>query len=201
MRRLQVAARESAEDLFFGQVVIIWARWFIIAAAALLSLWGASSEGELAGSIVLVVALMGVNFFLHARHLASRPANQLLVTAASVLDLALVTFIVLAWHGQSGIDSRYFVFYYPLVFSFALVFPPRMAGSYAGLTLATYVAACVAADPSILFDTADAKLLVMRLITLGAMGGLGAYYWRIQRDRRRTASTLQAMPLRSLELG
>ena len=31
--------QEEAEDLFFGQVVIIWARWFVIAAGTIYALW------------------------------------------------------------------------------------------------------------------------------------------------------------------
>jgi hypothetical protein len=36
--------------------------------------------------------------------------------------------------------------------------------------------------------TGTVKLLLMRLITLAAMSGLGTYYWRIQRNRRRESS-------------
>jgi len=31
-------AKEAAEDIFFGQVVIIWARWFLIAGGAVLTI-------------------------------------------------------------------------------------------------------------------------------------------------------------------
>ena len=185
MRHTTSIAREAAEDLFFGQVVMIWARWFVIGGAATLSLWGAPSEWELATSIGLVVGLMAVNFFLHARQLTEQPANRLIVIAASLLDLLAVTVMTLTWAGQQGLDSRYFVFYYPVVFAFALVFPPRLAGAFTILALGLYAWGCLLLEPAILTDADRIEPLVMRLITLAALGGLGAYYWRIQRDRRR----------------
>ena len=30
MTEMRSAAQEAAEDIFFGQIVIIWARWFVI---------------------------------------------------------------------------------------------------------------------------------------------------------------------------
>jgi hypothetical protein len=40
----------------------------------------------------------------------------------------------------------------------------------------------------LVFSSEGAEQVVLRLITLGAMGGLGTFYWRIQRDRRRAAA-------------
>ena len=37
MSTVGTAEREAAEDVFFGQVVIIWARWFLIVAGAVLA--------------------------------------------------------------------------------------------------------------------------------------------------------------------
>ena len=33
MQGIKRIEQESAEDIFFGQVVIVWARWFLIHAA------------------------------------------------------------------------------------------------------------------------------------------------------------------------
>src|SRR5437867_2488600 len=149
MHELRSAAREAAEDIFFGQVVIIWARWFLILASAVLTLWSAGSVGEMTVSSLLVAALMAMNFYLHGRYLVERPANQTLTLAASGLDLLIVSAIVLTWHGQSGFASPYFVFYYPLLLAVALVLPPRLTLIYAGAALATYTAICFLADPAL----------------------------------------------------
>lgn len=179
--------QEAAQDIFFGQVVLIWARWFFIAAGAILALWSARTVGELTATILVVVGLMAMNFFVHGRYLMEKPANRLLLLALSLLDLGLTTLFVINWQGQGGLGSQFFIFYYPMVFAFALVFTPLVTIGYTGLVLTAYLLACLVANPAIVGQgtVSDFVTLVTRLITLAAMGGLGTYYWRIQRNRRR----------------
>ena len=40
-------AKESAEDIFFGQISIIWARWFLIAAGTVIALWSAIDTSQI----------------------------------------------------------------------------------------------------------------------------------------------------------
>jgi hypothetical protein len=180
------AIKEAAEDVYYGQVVLIWARWFVILAAAILAIWGANSSGELTGRVLVLVALMGLNFFLHGRTMMDRPANSQLLIASSVIDLTIIDIIIATWQ-QDGFSSPYFVLYYPVIFAFALVFPPRLTALFALLAIGSYLIICLITGPSI-FDVDNAKPMVERIITLGAIAGLGTYYWRIQRDRRRSDS-------------
>lgn len=178
-------AQEAAQDLFFGQIVTIWARWFVIAASGAVALWSASSPAEVTVATLVVVAMMALNFFLHGRYLMERPANRALLLAVAALDLLLISVMVATWQGGVGVASQLFVLYYPVLLAFAFVFPPRATLLATAATLAAYAGACLAADPGFLTDMTDVKALVMRLITLAAMGGLGTFYWRIQRQRRR----------------
>ena len=201
MRELRSVKQEASEDIFFGQVVINWARWFIIVAGALLVLWSAGSPAELVIGIIPVVALMALNFYLHGRQLAERPAKPALIALASILDLAVITVVVLFWPDQAhrGLGSPFFIMFYPVVLAFAFVMPRGIAVGYTLAALVAYAGACLLVGVPVVGDTADitytsiigqtgaVKVLVARLITLGAMGGLGTYYWRIQRDRRRNA--------------
>ena len=187
MKPARTLAQEAAEDIFFGQIVLIWARWFFILAGAVLALWSAKTVPELTATILLVAALMAFNFLVHGRYLLERPANRLLLTALGVLDLIIVTALVLGWKGQGGLQSELFIFYYPLVFAFALVFPPPITAAYTLVVLGMYTAVCGWVDPAFIWDVGKVETLVMRLVTLAAMGGLGTYYWRIQRTRRRAA--------------
>jgi hypothetical protein len=195
MARMTARNREAAEDVYFGQVVIIWARWFVILAAAILALWSSDDTGELAKRAVMVVGLMSVNFFLHGRSLMERPANQALLLATSLIDLAIVGSMV-AWWGEDGVKSELYVLYYPLLFAFALVFAQRLTAIYAVVAIASYVGICLLADPSIVTSSIDAKAVVMRAITLSATAALGSYYWRIQRKRRTAIDPLQALAAR-----
>jgi hypothetical protein len=179
--------REAAEDVFFGQVVMIWARWFLIASGAVFFLWTANESTELALGVLPIVGLMAVNFCLHGRYFLERPSNVLQITAASALDVALVSAIVLLWH-PSGLASPFFVFYYPVLLAFAFVLPRRTTVIFTAATAATYAAICLPDMQSI----TSAKVLVLRLVTMAAMGAFGTFYWRIQRDRRRTAAEAAA---------
>lgn len=190
MSDTRTADREAAEDIFFGQIVIIWARWFFIATAAILILWSAETSLELTLGILIIAALMSVNFFIHGRYLVHKPANQLLTLLTSLLDLFMITLVVLLGPGRTGLDSQFFIFYYPLFFAFALVFPPRLAVAYTFIAICWYAAACYLVDPGFVANTPELKQLCMRLITLAAMSILGTYYYRVQRQSRRSAGAL-----------
>jgi len=173
---------EAAEDLIFGQVAIIYARWAVIVAGIVMIL-AAGNTGQLTVELAPIVLLMAVNFFLHGRHFMERPANRLLVLLASLLDLVVLSAILLTWPGHAGIASPYFVFLYPVVFAFALVFPPVQAAAYGLLAAAAYAGLCLFEGLS--NGQADLKTLSMRVVTLAAMAALGTFYWRQQRERRR----------------
>jgi hypothetical protein len=169
---------EAAQDLFFGQASALWARWFLILGGALLVLVRATSTDQLAIQIVPVVLLLFMNFYLHGRYLVDRPANTMLTVFAGGLDLVLTTAVFLSWSGPPGIGNPSFVLFYPLVFAFTLVFGPRIGLPYAALSMVLYTALVL---PAGIAGVAEWKLLVLRLLSLGAMGGLGTLYWRIVR--------------------
>jgi hypothetical protein len=187
MQNIRDTQQEAAEDIFFGQLVIIWARWFLIFAGIILTLWTVENARDLTIGLVPIVALMLVNFYLHGRYTVEMPANQALTALASIIDLIIITVIVLIWPGAKGLDSPYFVFYYPMILAFAFVFPDRYAIPYTLVALLAYAAVCLALDFSLVRDSVALEVLVQRLIIIAAVGGLGTFYWRIQRKRRRDA--------------
>ena len=191
MQQSRSTAQEAAQDIFFGQIVMNWARWFVIGAAAILILGTADRTQDLVLGIWPVVGLMALNFYLHGRRLAERPANPKLTTLASVLDVTVITVVVLTGLGAGlgdGLQSPFFVAYYPVVLAFAFVMPPRTTVIYSLAVLAAYAGACLLADgTAVLASSTALETLVARLIALAAVAGLGTYFWRIQRQRRRAA--------------
>src|SRR5216683_2059001 len=138
VREVRSHEQAALEDVFFGQSVILWARWSIILAGA---------------------------------------------------ELVLITAIVVFWPGSVGLKNQFFVLYYPVVFAFALVFPRMIEAAYTVLAMLAYATACFALGTvSFAHGALDLKVLLMRLIVIAAMGFLGNYYFRIQRDRLRRAS-------------
>ena len=185
--------QEEAEDIFFGQVVIIWARWFVIGAGMIYALWVSRTATQLTIAILLFSVIIGVNFFVHGRYLMEKPINEMLLLVMSMLDLFMVTMIVVLGSELPVINNSLFIFYYPLVVAFAFVFPQRFTAVYTILIIITYATVCIVTYPTIVQNGPLLETLIMRLVTLAAVGGLGAYYWRIQRNRRRElAKTFQS---------
>src|SRR5258708_10728443 len=134
MQAIRTPQQEAVEDIFFGQVVIIWARWFLILAGTILILWNTTDAKDLVVAILPIVALMAMNFFMHGRYLVERPANQTLLMLTSVIDLIIITLIVLLCQ-PNGLANQFFIFYYPIVLAVAFVFPRRISVGYILLVL------------------------------------------------------------------
>ena len=191
MKEVRSHEQAALEDVFFGQSVILWARWSVILAGAVLVLWTSTTVAQLTRTFPFFLVLMAMNFFLHGRYVMGSPLNRTVVIAASVADLALITAIVVFWPGAAGLNNQFFVLYYPVVFAFALVFPRAIEAGYTVLAIVAYATAClVLTGPSLFADGAlNLKTLIMRLVVMAAMGFLGNYYFRIQRDRLRRAQS------------
>ena len=180
----RTSERAESEDIYFGQVASNWARWFIVGTGALLILWTSVDTTKLIVGILPVVGLMVMNFYLHGRLLAGRPANRTLIWAAAAVDIGLIMGLIVLWPGSTPLGNSLFVLFYPVLLAFAFVMPPRISIGCAAGVIAAYAALTVIIDPMAITDIESVEMLIERLITLGAIGLLGAYYWRIQRRRR-----------------
>ena len=109
LREVRTAKQAEQEDLFFGQTVILWARWSVIVAGIVLVLWTSTNVSLLTQTMPFFLVLMAVNFFLHGRYVMGSPLNRTAVTIASVVDLILITAIVVLWPGEHGLNNQFFV--------------------------------------------------------------------------------------------
>jgi hypothetical protein len=183
LREVRTKKQAEQEDLFFGQSVILWARWSVIVSGIVLVLWTSSDVGLLTRTMPFFLVLMAINFFLHGRYVMGSPLNRTAVTVASAVDLILITAIIVLWPGVHGLNNQFFVLYFPVVFAFALVFTRKIEVAYTVLAIVLYTGACIFTG-TVPFDLGGQdKVLVMRVIVIAAMGFLGNYYFRIQRDR------------------
>src|SRR5437588_12461244 len=130
VREVRSAKQAEQEDLFFGQTVILWARWSVIVAGIVLVLWTSTDVSLLTRTMPFFLVLMAVNFFLHGRYVMGSPLNRVVVIVASVIDLVLITAIVVLWPGSHGLHNQFYVLYFPVVFAYALVFTRRIEAAY-----------------------------------------------------------------------
>jgi hypothetical protein len=151
----------------------------------ILVLWSSDTINQMVIGIALVVPLIALNFFVHGRYLMEKPANRLLLIVMGIIDALVISLIIAFWPGNKGLFSQFYVFYYPIILAFAFVFPGRLSAIYTVFTLVLYSATCVVFSAEFLQDMPEIERLVIRLITLAATGMIGAYYYRIQRSRRR----------------
>ena len=184
MREASNATQEAAEDIFFGQLVLILARWVLILTAAAHMLWGASDQAALVAGMLPLVAMMALNFYVHGRYLMERPVNPTFLMTASIVDMGFVTLMIALAPGPRGFASPVFVLYYPLLLAAAFVYPRWFTWAYLLGGMAGYVGTCLATSAPFLADGRQLEVLVQRLTVGAAVTALGTYYWRIQRRLR-----------------
>ena len=181
----------SNDDLMHGQIVIVTARWILVLSALLIALWSPGRIGELRLEIVVSILLAAANFYLHAQLLMRKQTvDERIVYGASLGDLAVITAIVAA---QGGFASGNFIFYYPAVLAFSVVFPRKINVFYTGGAALIYGALAVATSD---LSQQALSLVFSRVLMLAAVGVCGNLYWRIERDRRQSAARAQAALVR-----
>lgn len=181
-----------SEDLAYGQIVIVAARWVLVLAALVLSLWLPGTLGELRLELTVILVLAVANFYLHAQLLMHRPAVDGVAYLASAADLTFVTLLVAA-HG--GLRSDLYIFYFPAVVALSVAFSGRMTVLYAGAAATAYALI----GGATLHTDADGQALVTRLVMIAAVAVCGHLYWRIEGDRRRGAAAVRRDLLAELD--
>jgi hypothetical protein len=181
---------EALQDVFYGQIVFIWARWIVIFSTLFLVLRNAQNVADIQIPMIPIGLLIVANFYLHGRFVMRQPANPILLTKATTIDFIFITLvIVLGAGGGTGIDNPFFVLYFPVMLAYSLVFPRRRTLVMAFLLIVVYFLICLLLPPRISIADGDEKVLAVRIVMLLVTALLGTMYWRIQRMRRRGKDT------------
>jgi hypothetical protein len=196
------ARRKATSNLASGQIVIVSARWVLILTALALSLWSPapSDLNWLRLSLLVLLTLAVGNFYLHAQILMRRAVPEPVAYAASVADLIVITVLTAAFGGS---DAPMFVFYYPALLAFALVFPLPQVVLFTAAVVWLYAMVSLG-DPWRwlgLLDSTDSQVLVARLISLVAIAVIANYYARVESERREAYAGEPAVLAAERELG
>jgi hypothetical protein len=173
--------RTSSEDLIFGQPVIVTMRWMLVASGLILVLLNPDDLGLMRVQIVVLLILAMANFYLHSQLLMKRPVLDPIVYAASAADLFLVMVLIIV---DNGFDSRLYVYFFPAIVSFAVVFPSVWTLTYVASTITMYGFIS-------LVSGGDPLIILARLLMIAAIGFCGNQYLRIERSRREAAVEAQ----------
>lgn len=177
---------DALRELADGQLVIIIARWVLVAAGLLLAIWNPGDINELRLQIAVLLLAAVSNFFLHAHVLRHQPTLPNILYLSSAADLTIISILVAS---QGGFDSRLFVFYFPAIAALSLTFPRQVTGFLAGCGIGMYVLICLRTLPEP--TTSDHfQALVVRVVMLAGVAFCGALYQHIEANRRRAAGEL-----------
>ncbi len=167
----------TTEELQHGQIVIVSARWAMVSTGLVLLMW---QPGDLPGftiSILVLLTLAVMNFFLHVQILRNQPIGHEAVYAMSLADLVVISLIVVT---GAGFESGGFAFYYPAVLAYSLVFPGQVT-----LLLTTGIIAAYSAiaAPEMAGSELNQQILATRLLMMVAVSYLGYRYRLVERRR------------------
>ena len=176
-------SKDGSDDLQYGQMVIIAARWILVASGLMLALWLPGDIVDLRVQIVVILGLAVANLYLHTQVLMKRPVLAPFVYLASLADLTAISMIIVA---QGGFASQLYVFYFPAILAFSVAFSTEMTLAYAGATIAAYGLIAFAT-----FTGNSPEVIAVRLLMLGAVAICGNVYWRNERQRRGEAEAVR----------
>lgn len=173
----------DAQDLAYGQFVIVTARWILVAAGLVLALWLAESVSELRIKIPVILLLAVGNFYLHAQLLRKRPVIDAFAYGASAADLVVITLLVAS---EGGFNSGLYIFYFPALLGISLAFPTALTLGYTAVVVTVYGLMAMGTSAP-----ADMDVIITRLLMFASMGVCGTLYWRTERSRRVAAAEAQ----------
>jgi len=181
---LKPGNRDTESDLSHGQVVIVTARWILVAAGLVLALWNPEAIGALRIQVLVLLLIAVGNFFLHAQLLRRMFAVDAVAYAASAADLAVITLLVAS---QSGFESNLFVFYFPAVLAYSVAFRRELTAAYTAATVAAYALISFASF-GLDLRSDDVQTLALRIVMISAFAICGSLYQKIESDRRAGAA-------------
>ena len=86
-----------------------------------------------------------------------------------------------------GFQNHFYVFYYPALLGFSLMFPQRASFSVLGVVIALYVIMALTISPTLDTNLFQEKFLFVRVITMVGIVAAGILLAGWERGRRREA--------------
>ena len=128
--------------------VYVWARWFVWAVAAFAWLYPPDvADAGYAPNFALATLLLATNAYLHYRLATERSVSWRWMLALNALDVAMLSAGVVA---HRGLETTFFVGYYPSLAMFAVVFGSvGLTLGWVTMTAVVYAALCLAVEPGL----------------------------------------------------
>jgi len=180
------ADRAEQDALRYAVQVSVWARWAVAVVSAFLlayrpDFWYPDQPER----VILLIALVALNGFVHSRLRLHRPVTKTWMLLLSGADVALISAAIGV---GEGFDRFIFAAFYPALAMFVLVFPSvGLALLWTGLTAAACTAATLIAAGGLAYDAGDEQALLGRLAAMFVLVLCVLLITRLERARRRAA--------------
>ncbi len=183
VRDLSPDQTENLENLTHGQIVLVTARWILIASSLLFVLWEPDPIGTLRIQILLLLGLAIANFYLHGQVLMKRTVQPWIVYAASICDLIVVSAVVAV---EDSFASNTFVFFFPAIVVYSVVFESMLTAAFTGAACLAYALECMFTG-SYWLALDRMQVLFTRIVMMIAVAVVANLFARIERTRREEA--------------
>ena len=177
------------DETAYAAHITVWTRWFLwIGAMISLALRPTftypQSIPQSIPFLILHVALVTLNGWVHYRLVSRRRVTWRHVFALSALDITFVTATVV----DGGYDTFWFVAYYAALAAFAAVFPsPLLNLTWTTITASIYVGVSLTVGSGMALDGIDGKALYVRVVGMFGVVLAINFITRFQRHRARAA--------------
>jgi hypothetical protein len=103
------------------------------------------------------------NAYVTRRILAGKTITWHHALSLSLLDLTIFAAALLT---ATGFQNRFYIFNYPALLGFLLMFPRRASLSVLVLVIVLYLVMALAIDPTLDLDLQQEKIILIRLVTM-----------------------------------
>ncbi|MDE2745928.1 MAG: ATP-binding protein [Chloroflexota bacterium] len=164
-QHLNESVRFSADELRTLANISAWARWFVVAASfALIGFHDDYTDTQLIVMMTGVGIEIVVNAVFHYAVWKRKRLRWQWLLAMAILDIALATLMIGV---RGGIDSYYFVVYFPILAVFSVIFTSlRLVAMLTALIIVAYVLTTLLVGDGIQTELAEHRDLYIRLVFL-----------------------------------
>ncbi len=164
--------------------ILVVVRWLLLLTWFVLNNYRVEAD---TGHLILNlmgVALAVLNAYMSWRVITRRPITWRHALALSLADLAMITVGLFL---KFGIRNDFYVFYYPALLGFSLMFPRRAAFAVVAVVATLYIVVAFTVEPTFSMALEDEKKLAVRVINMAGIVAAGGMITRWERARRREA--------------
>jgi hypothetical protein len=169
------------DDIKAGLPVIIYARWILVIAGFVLTLWNTNNLVEVQISVLILLGLAVGNFFLQVEVNRKRAIPAWIVYGASLIDIAAIAGVLAL---SNSFPSSTYVFFMPALLAISVTFSTSNTTKYTVGALIAYALLAIAPINDAGGSSEVASSLIIHALVLVAVPFCGNVYWRLERTRR-----------------